>query len=184
LLRIEARRWPLWALLLVLFCALCASAVRAQGALQAGGVTLRISPSPAIVAKGEVFTVTVAIEAGGQAVQGAQASLDYDPAVLQVQAITPGTALPLPLLSRYDNAAGTLDCAYGQLQGFAQGTFALASIRLRAIARSKGSALAFHRGLPRDTDVAFDGKSVLGQAIDGLVMVGTYNSFLPLLMRG
>ena len=60
------------------------------------GVVLAVVPTQTVVALGSQFSVALQVQAGGQLVDGATASLDFNPAVLQVVSISPGSALPVP----------------------------------------------------------------------------------------
>jgi hypothetical protein len=137
-----------------------------------GEVLLEITPDTTEVNVGDVFTITVQVQAGSQSVDGAQASIDFDSTKLQVkQVIGNSTDLPLTLLSQYDNTGGTLDYAAGALSNFPSGTFNLVQIHFEAIAQTSDTSLAFHFGNPRNTDATFGGESVLGGTSDGTVIV-------------
>lgn len=58
--------------------------VEATAGVLAETPALRLTPSAATVDVGDLFTVTVAIESGGRAVQAADVFVDYDARVLQV----------------------------------------------------------------------------------------------------
>ncbi|MBM3133996.1 MAG: hypothetical protein FJZ89_01640 [Chloroflexi bacterium] len=172
--------------------------------LEIGSVLLVIDPPVATVTPGQVFTLTVQVQAGTQQVDGAQASLDFSPAFVRVQRLTAGTALPLILLNQFNNTAGTIDHAAGALADFPSGTFVLVQIQFEALAETAGTPLAFHFGLPRDSDVAFGGVSVLGGTSNGAIVVQSptatptptptptltptampgFHIYLPLIMKG
>jgi hypothetical protein len=139
--------------------------------LETGSVLLVIDPPAVTVTPGQVFTLTVQVQAGTQQVDGAQASLDFNSTFIRVRQLTPGTALPLILLNQDDNTTGTIDYAAGTLSAFPSGTFALVQIQLEALAETAGTSLAFHFGLPRDSDVTFGGVSVLGGTSNGTICV-------------
>jgi len=89
---------------------------------------------------GRTFTLTV--RAGNNAASGIVASqidsadlhLRFDPARLQVVAVTPGTALDRVIVSTFDNVNGTIDVAAGKLGGVVDGRFTAFTVELRAIA--------------------------------------------------
>ncbi len=139
------------------------SASEAPSTLGAGTVDLRLEPGSQSVSAGDVVTLTVWVEAGTQTIDGAQASLDFDPTQLQVVAVT-GNAVPLPLTlqNTYNNTAGTVDDAAGTLGTQPTGRFALVEITFRVVATGGDAAVSFHHGLPRDSDVTQGGTSVLG----------------------
>ena len=58
-------------------------------------VTMSINPATTQVEVGDTFTVDVVVDAGTQPINAAQALVEFDPAVLQVQSVTAGTTLML-----------------------------------------------------------------------------------------
>jgi len=151
----------------------------------AGTVDLRIDPLTSLADVGDVITVTVRVEAGAQVVDGAQASLDFDPSQLRVRSVSGNTGvLPLVLQSAYDNGAGTIDYAGATLSTAPSGSFTLVTIAFDVIGTDGLRTLSFHHGVPRDTDVTSGGASVLGAARDGHVFVGADERvYLPILIR-
>ncbi|MGC1375586.1 MAG: DNRLRE domain-containing protein [Anaerolineales bacterium] len=137
----------------------------------AGNVQLAIEPAAVSVTSGQVFSMNVQVKAGAQQIDGAQASLDFNPALVHVKQLIAGAALPLNLQSQFDNAAGTIDFSAGTLSGFPSGTFTLVTVEFEAPMPTTGTNLAFHFGLPRDTGVTFGGESVLGGATGGEIIV-------------
>ena len=106
-------------------------------------------PEQSTVRVGESFTVTVRVQSGTNLIDGAQASIDFDPAYLQVENIIGDGILPLQLLNQHDNAACTLDYAAGALSNFPSGTVSLVHIRFRLIAQTASTELIFHTQSPR-----------------------------------
>ncbi|MFQ5342789.1 MAG: hypothetical protein ACE5F6_14715, partial [Anaerolineae bacterium] len=142
--------------------------------VQAGSAVLAVAPSITTIGVGESFTITFQVQAGVQQVQIASAYLNFDTAVLQVAAVVGGATLPLELQKGFDNVAGTADFSAGIIcsdPNCPSGTFVLASVTFNAIATSPGTALAFNSVLPRQSDVAFSGSSVLNHTEDGTVIV-------------
>ena len=134
---------------------------------------------------GSTFTVTIQVQAGGLYVDGAQASLDFDPSRLRVKQMTGNTTLlPNVLMNTYDNSAGTLDYAAGTLLSFPTGSFNLVQIEFEALVETTGTLLEFHFGGLRNTEVTYGGYSILTADQDGSVIIvqGT-KSFMPVLMR-
>ncbi len=159
----------------------------APRALGAGTVNLRLEPGSRIVQSGDVVTLTVWVDAGTQAVDGAQASLNFDPAQLQVTSMT-GNSGPLPLVlqNAYDNTAGSVDYAAGTLGTQPAGSFVLVEIVFQVVGTSGDAVVSFHHGLPRDTDVTQGGTSVLGTADAAhwsLSGDGSEHVYLPSLSR-
>ena len=142
-----------------------------RSATQTDTVHMVIDPPLVTVKPGEIFTVTVQVQAGTQLVDGAQASLNFDPTRVRVRQMTLGTALPLSLLNQFDNTAGTLDLAVGALSDFPSGTFVVGQVQFEALAETAGMSLDFHTGLPRDSNVTFGGVSVLTSAVNGMFVI-------------
>jgi hypothetical protein len=151
-------------------------------------------PSSATASVGEIFVLPIQIEAGDQPVDGAEAHVDFDPAVLRVvdaggsptDEITGVAAhLDTELQNRVDNAAGTIAYSAGALSGEApSGTFDLAQVRFQALQKSRAADLTFVSSGARRSDVAFGGASVLGELVDGAVTVTKHQHiYLPLVMR-
>ncbi len=147
-------------------------------------VNLLIVPAAQTTLIGKIFTVTLQVQAGASQVDGAGAYLNFDPAVLHVVSLIPGSKLPLVLASSFDNAAGNVDFAAGNLTPpQPSGTIDLVTIIFSARAESNNTALQFNRALPRLTDVTLNGASILGNAVNGSVTVKKSQIFLPELRR-
>lgn len=138
--------------------------------LQPGGALLSIVPLTGAVTAGSVVTVTVQVQAGGFQVDGAAAYLDFDPALLQVEQITPAGPLSLAIQNSFVNGAGRVDYAAGTLDAAASGTFDLVQIRFRGLAAGVAS-LTFQRTPPRSSDITASGASVLSSVANGTVVV-------------
>ena len=139
-----------------------------------GTVDLSIQPANTTVVVDQEFTVDIVGEAGAQLLDAVDAFVDFDPALLQVLEIIPGTTLPIILQSAFDNTLGQIDYSAGRpLQdGPASGTFTLATIRFRALAPTAGTPLAFAFDPPtRNTDVFFEGLSVLGSVTGSTIII-------------
>jgi hypothetical protein len=164
----RAVRRRLWLLgtIAVLFCGTRAWATP-------GSVILAIIPATTTTNLGATFDVAVQAQAGAQMVDGATASLDFDPAVLQVvpNGITAGSSLPVPIQKQFNNTTGTLDYSAGAFSNFPSGTFTVATVTFMAVAPSAGTPLSFHLAPPRQSDVTFGGGSVLGSTVPGNVIV-------------
>ena len=55
-------------------------------------VTLAINPPTTMTAVGQNFDVAIVVQAGTQQIDGAAASIDFDPATVQVVSVTTGSA--------------------------------------------------------------------------------------------
>jgi hypothetical protein len=155
-------------------------------AIEAATVELNLLPANNTVAAGDAFTLTIQVAAGAQPVDGVSAYVDFDPAYLQIQAITPdNTALPLTLQNGFDNLAGTVDYSAGALSGFPSGAFGIAQVRFGVVAAppQSGTALVFHAAAgQRQTQVSYGGGSVLGAAHNAAAFPRS-DLYLPLIVR-
>jgi hypothetical protein len=151
----------------------------------AGNALIVVYPTTSTVAIGDVFTVTVQLQSGSQLVDGAQASLDFDPTLLQVKSLTGNSAaFPLVLQSTFSNTAGTIDYAAGTLSNFPSGDISLVQIQFEVIGGPASTPLSFHYGLPRQTDVTYGGASILAGASGRSVVIEQEHSvYLPVAIR-
>ncbi len=145
------------------------------------GVT--VSPATKQVKVGETFAVEVQINSGSQKVDAAQASLSFDPKLLQVvdaagapaTAIEAGSSLPTGLQNKVDNAGGTVDYAAGasfEAGKEPTGTFTVATVRFKALQAGEAK-LTFSSASPRKTEAAFGGQIVeLKPAGEGRYTIG------------
>jgi len=136
-------------------------------------VGISVVPSNTVVTVGEVFTVAVAIEAGEQPVDSAQAYLDFVPTYLQVRSITGSGILPTELANAYDNGVGQIRYAAAtSLTGDPiSGTFTLVTIEFEAVAETPGTDVTFSLLSPRCTKVSYQGTNVLGWADFGTIVI-------------
>jgi hypothetical protein len=141
-------------------------------------VDLGIWPPVYIAEVGEVFTLLVQAYAGEQGVDGVSLYLDFNPTLLQVvdaegnptDQIEGQPLLPNILYNQADNVLGQIEFHAGrELGGVPSGTFPVALIRFKALAPTGGTPVTFSQTLPRKTEVAFEGYSVLGNLYDGQV---------------
>jgi hypothetical protein len=151
----------------------------------AGNTLIVVYPTTSTVAMGDVFTVTVEVQSGSRRVDGAQASLDFDPSQLQVVSLTGNTtALPFVLQNTFSNTAGTIDYAAGALSNFPSGDISLVQIQFRVVGGAATTPLTFQYGLPRTTEVTYGGASVLAGSSGGVVVTQLpYKVFLPLASK-
>ena len=124
-----------------------------------GDAALVLSPSRRTVQAGETFEINVQVRRTLASVDAVELHLAFDPALLQVEAITPTRFLPYVLQNEYDNTAGTIDYAAGALEEIPAGRFNTVTIRFRALLPSEGVTLAVN-----DANVTFGGVSVYGGA--------------------
>jgi hypothetical protein len=83
-----------------------------------------------------------AIQAGEQAVDGAQVVVNFDPELLEVVTVSGGSRLPQGLQNEVDNETGRLRFAAGTLEAFPNGTIELLEVQFRALARTDASLLS------------------------------------------
>ena len=124
-----------------------------------GDAALVLSPSRGTIQAGTTFDVRVQVRRNLASVDAVELHLAFDPALLQVEAITPTRFLPYVLQNAYDNSAGTIDYAAGALEEIHAGRFNTVTIRFRALSPSEGLTLAVN-----DANVTFGGVSVYGGA--------------------
>ncbi|MDY6893538.1 MAG: InlB B-repeat-containing protein, partial [Chloroflexota bacterium] len=146
-----------------------------------GGVGIEIDPASVEVSIGQTFTVDILVTVpGGEAVDTATASINFDPTKLTMLSITPGTALSDVWESTFDNIAGTID--FDAMAGVAAPDvtedFVLATLEFSADAETEGTPLQFVYVYPerqgnRQTVAILDAQAVLdaGSVFNGNVVI-------------
>ena len=134
-------------------------------------VQLAIDPATSSLTVGQEFTAAVNVLAGTQSVDGVQAALNFDPSMLQVTHITDGTSLTPIIPGSFDNTLGTVDYSAGTFSSYPTGTFTLMTVTFKTLKPSTSTVVAFHYGLPRDTNVTYNGDSVFGSATNGKAII-------------
>jgi len=168
-----------------------------SGALAAGTVVVNLNPSASNVAKDQIFTVDIQVVAGNQPVDGVEIHLYFDPTYLQVvdasgnptdrivnndrlSQVIRNKVYTDTVPSRIYFAAGVLDPDEPRPSG----TFALATIRFKALWGTGGVGLPLNFGidLPYKTEVTYASASVLAGVQNGTVMIsGTTQPATPTL---
>jgi hypothetical protein len=138
-----------------------------EGESQGEVILKLVSPQNPPVA-GTTFNVVIEVLAGTRKVDGAVACLDFDPALLNVVEVVPGTALPMVLQNT--TSPGQVNFSAKAASGFPGGTFTLATVQFKALTASSSVPIRFCLAEPRKSDVTFAG-SILTQAADGSVSV-------------
>ena len=156
-----------------------------------GPVSLRLAPSSALAAVGQVIALDVIADAGTQPVDTVELYLDYDPALLQavdasgapVTTVQPGTAFPAVLLNRVDPAWGQLDFVASSAGGTAaSGQFVIARLRFKVLAAGR-TAVRFSFSDWRSTDVVYQGQTVLGEISAAEIAArGAHVRYLPVVV--
>ena len=130
------------------------------------GVTMRVDPHLRSAHVGERFSVSLRVDATATGVDQVHASLGFDPQILTIvdalgkpaDRIEPSDAFPGTISNTVDNTAGTIDFVTQQRSSPIQGSFTVATVRLKAKAKSPdpGTALLFLRR-PGHSTAAFSG---------------------------
>ena len=142
-------------------------------------VQLKLSTSETTLTRGQVFKVTVLAQTGSQAVDGLQASLNFNPRILKVRRLTSGPRLPQVLLKHFSNSAGSIDFSAGALSKPPSGSFTLFTIEFEALSASTGTGLNFQFRLPRETNATLAGVSVLGKTSNARFVILDPSSTAP-----
>jgi len=117
-----------------------------------------INPEISNVNEGDIFSVTVEIQGNDAEFNSAGAYINFDPSVLQVVGITPGSTLSTTVINTFDNVAGEIDYAAAIFSSTVSGTFDLLTIQFEAVG-GPSTGLIFQSGpAPRITSV-LDGDS-------------------------
>jgi len=113
-------------------------------------------------------------------VDGAQAFLDFDPAYITIVNSDGSTATTLIAGAELDTIwSNTVDNTHGEINymaskaspPFPSGSFALASMWVRAESPTLLTSLLFSTTAPRQTDIVFNYHSVLGPVYPGHIII-------------
>jgi hypothetical protein len=126
-------------------------------------VRMWMEPDTVNAAPGEVFALTIKVDAGDQKLDAAQVSLDFSTSELEVIDLQGSELLTTEILKQFDNTAGTLDYAAGILPPTqpVSGKFILAQVQCRALGETAQAGLSYHIQNPRQTGIFFQGTPVL-----------------------
>jgi len=131
---------------------------------------LFIDPANVTAGEGTTFTVNVELRTGTQQVDGFFIDLEFDPTKLQIVSTSEqATAeFPVNLISpTVNNSNGTLRYSRGTFSNFPNDSLSLLTIEFSAIADTVETPISFF-GF---TDVTFNGFSVLGNTVGGVVEI-------------
>ena len=150
----KATRLPIIILLVIVSLVFPAGvhpiAAEANACPGTGPVTLALIPQGYTGQVGDQFDIILQVQAGTQDVDIVSAFVNFNPSVLQVVSITPGTTLAIVLTNTFNNTTGVVDYEAGRLIGpFPTGTFTLATVRVQGIAVVQNSPVVFNCGNPR-----------------------------------
>jgi hypothetical protein len=143
--------------------------------------TLSITPSKSSFQISDIFTVEIILDTEESATDGVDIRyLNFDPALLEVQEIQPGTLYSSTQLNRFDNAEGTINFSQVTAGGNSfTGSGTLATITFKALAKGKAElSFDFTDGGTTDTNVASAGVDVLTAAAGGSYRVGSGIGFI------
>lgn len=132
--------------------------------------TITVSPDSDILEKTKEQRLAIKITAGGEDINAAEASIEYDPSLIQVEDILMENSFCLPsfvLEKEIDNEKGLVNIVCGRPNGFAEDTAVLAELLIQPIATGK---LTLHFG-PTTKVLANDG---LGTNVLRTITDGTY----------
>jgi hypothetical protein len=120
-----------------------------------------------------LFTVEVVLTGpAGQQIDAGEVHLDFDPALMEVVAMTPAPELPILLVDEFDNTAGTIDLAAGTFGSFPALPLTLLTIEFRALQPSLGTTMSFLFQIPeRNSAVTFGGNDILSQTTPNLIRI-------------
>lgn len=128
------------------------SIVTAQSINPAVGFSASVPAAPLTV--GQTGTVVIQVQTGGLSINGAEIHLDFNPAIIRVDALTAGATLPLPLVAPvFNNSAGAIDYAAGTVSNFPTNTFDLLTIQFTALAPGATTLRIPLAAVPRRSDI-------------------------------
>ena len=136
------------------------------------GTVLVLQSSTPTIPVGQVFSATIQVRTS-QLVDGVAAYVNFDPTVLQVAAISPGSTLSLELQNQFDNTRGHINFVAGQLNSpFPSRDFVLATIRFQATRQIFETLLTFESmDSQRQSNVTFNGNLILVNSENAAVTV-------------
>ena len=151
-------------------------------AVPAGVVDLVLLPAAQTVNPGDALVVTVQAECGTQATNGIDVFIDFDPQYLEVQSITPGTILSLPLQNEYDNTLGTIGFSAGSIAPVTD-TFDILTITFTAksVLTTTSTVVSFHTSDARTTLAVLGGDIITGTLTEATY---TINDVAPPTVQG
>lgn len=156
-------------------------------AYSANAATLSLSPSKSSVQVGEVFSVDIVLDTEGAATDGVDIRyLNFDPTLLEVQQVVPGTLYPSTQSNYFDNTAGIINFSQITTGGSTyNGSGTLATIEFKANASGKAEvSFNFEPGSNIDTNVASGaGADILTDADGGIYKIESGVGFFSLIIN-
>jgi len=142
----------------------------------ASAATLSLSPFRSSVTVNEIFSVDILLDTVDAETDGIDIKyLNFDPTLLEVQQVVPGTLYPSTQSNSYDNEVGTINFAQVTSGGSTyNGSGTLATVTFKALSTGKAEvSFDFEEGNTRDTNVASAGIDVLTDADGGTYRIGS-----------
>ncbi|WKN42865.1 PA14 domain-containing protein [Tunicatimonas pelagia] len=137
-----------------------------------GQVSLVVSPAQIQVEESEIFSVEVIAQTGGQAIDGANVFLLFDPTAVQVQSADIDPDLPVELAPiGFDNTTGLIRYTSGLFNNPTSGEIHLFTVVFEVVA-SVSSVLIFTSAGGVSTEITYRGTNVLSNNRGGRIVVG------------
>lgn len=147
---------------------------------QAQTVGMTANPGSATIAVGQTIDLTVVVNAGVNPVDDAGSYFNFDPTLLAVVSITPGSTLPSQDINQFDNTAGTIDYSAGINQpATATGTFTLCTIRMQGLALTPSTPVSFVLVDPRLSGAFFQGTRYTMSGLSDVIITITGTTATP-----
>ena len=149
-------------------------------AFTANAATLSLFPSKSSVLIEETFSVDILLDTTGANTDGIDIKyLNFNPTLLEVVQVLPGTLYPSTQVNTFDNTAGTINFSQITTGGSTyNGSGTLATITFKTLSAGK-AALSFDFELDntRDTNIASVGVDVLTDADGGSYKIRSGEGF-------
>jgi len=156
-------------------------------------VTVSLDPMLVDAGPGDVFELTLGVDAGTQAVDGVQIYLDFDPEILQVvdaqgnpvTSINDAGVFDNVIENSVDNSAGEVDYAATVLEGSKpSGAFVVGTLRFQVLQSTTMTRIRFSTVEPRYTQVVVGGEYAPLRLVAAQVNVNMLSLDLPLVLKG
>jgi hypothetical protein len=145
--------------------------------------TLSITPATATQSVGSTFSASIILNAQGETVSGVDIrDLNYNPALLRVNSVTPGNLFSSTELNTTNNTTGKVTfIQVSGLGGTPNVSGTLATINFTALAAGTANlTFDFANGVTTDTNVAVNGADSLVSATGATITIGTpVPEFIP-----
>jgi len=120
-----------------------------NGAALSGTVGVSVDPPLKQVYVDTDFTVDVSVAAGDNPTSLADLYLGFDPALLRIDQVTLGTALPVSTTEQVDNTLGTFELSvFSPSETLVTGTFTVCTIGFHALQVTPGTLITAQEDMP------------------------------------